>query len=210
MTIFLDLLALVVAYLIGSLSGALLLGRLFGQSDLRTSGSGNAGATNALRSGGKAYGAAVLLFDLLKGVIGAGLVAWLITGSLGGWAFACGGAVVLGHVYPLYFGFRGGKGVATIIGVLLVLLPVALIAGVVVWVATLVATGFVGLAAVTGMAAIALWCVVTHAALDVPTVFTLVMTALVAYTHRENIARIRAGTEERSTRAMLHKPSGDS
>lgn len=207
MTIVLVVLALAAAYLLGSLSGSLLLGRVFGQADVRTSGSGNAGATNALRAGGKAYGAAVLVFDLLKGAVGAGIISWLFFGALGGWAFACGAAVVIGHVYPLYFGFRGGKGVATVIGVLLVLLPAALGIGVLVWVATLVASGYVGLAAVTGMAAVALWCLVVHATLDAASIFVLAMTALITYTHRDNIARIRAGTEDRFTRVMLHKPT---
>lgn len=207
MTIVSGIAALIVAYLIGSLSGALLLGRLFGQSDLRTSGSGNAGATNALRSGGKVYGAAVLVFDLLKGIIAAGLIPWVLTGALGAWAFACGVAVVLGHVYPVYFGFRGGKGVATVIGALLVLLPVPLIAGLVVWVATLVVSGFVGLSAILAMAAITIWVIVTQAAVDPAVLFAVAMTVLVTYTHRENIARIRAGTEHRFTRVMLFKSS---
>lgn len=202
--------ALVAAYLLGSASGSLLLGRFFGQADLRTSGSGNAGATNALRAGGKGYAAAVLVFDLAKGAVAAGVIPWLAFGTLDGWALACGAAAVAGHVYPLYFGFRGGKGVATIIGVLLVLLPAALGVGTLVWVLTLVTTGFVGLAAVTGMAAVAVFYIVVHTVLGTvaysAAVFVVAMTALVVYTHRGNIARMRAGTEERSTRVMWRKP----
>lgn len=206
MTILLAILALIVAYLLGSLSGGLLLGRVFGQADLRRSGSGNAGATNALRSGGKGYAVAVLLFDLLKGIVAAGLVPWLALGMLNGWAFACGAAAVIGHVYPVYFGFRGGKGAATLIGVLLVLLPAALGVGLVVWLLTLVLTGFVGLSTLLGMVAVALFCIVTHAAPDAASAFVIVMTALVFYTHRGNIERMRAGNENRFTRVMLRKP----
>ncbi|HLQ84615.1 MAG TPA: glycerol-3-phosphate 1-O-acyltransferase PlsY [Salinisphaeraceae bacterium] len=210
MTAFLGILALIASYLLGSLSGGLLLGRLFGQQDLRASGSGNPGATNALRAGGKGYGAAVLIFDLLKGVVAAGVIPLVIVGAGPAWAFLCGAAAVLGHVYPLYYGFRGGKGAATLIGVLLVLLPAALGIAVLVWLAVLVATGFVGLATMLGMITVALWCIITHAAVDAATVFVVAMTLLVFYTHRGNIARMRAGTENRFTRVMLRKPSSHS
>lgn len=206
MTVFISIVALICAYLLGSLSGGLLLGRWFGQADLRSSGSGNAGATNALRSGGKGYAIAVLLFDLAKGMVAAGLVPWLASGTLDGWAFACAAAAVFGHVYPLYFGFRGGKGAATLIGTLLVLLPAALGVALVVWVLTLVLTGFVGLSTLLGMLAVALFCMVMHAAVDAATVFVIVMTVLVFYTHRGNIARMCAGTENRFKRVMLRKP----
>jgi len=206
MSLLFIILALLVAYLLGSLSGGLLLARLFGNADLRAAGSGNTGATNALRAGGKAYGAAVLVFDLLKGALAAGLVPILFFGGLNGWAFACAAAVVLGHVFPVYHGFRGGKGVATIIGVLLVLLPKALGIGVVIWIVTLVLTGFVGLASLLGMLAVALWCISTHMAVDAATAFVFAMTALVFYTHRGNIARMRSGNENRFIRVMLRKP----
>lgn len=200
------ILVLAAAYLLGSLSGGLLLGRLFGQADLRASGSGNAGATNALRAGGRGFGAAVLGFDLLKGVIAAAVIPWLAFATLDGWAFACGAAAVIGHVYPVYFGFRGGKGAATLIGVLLVLLPAALGIGLIVWVATLVATGFVGLATLLGMLAVAVWCLATHAATGAASLFVIAMTALIFYTHRANIMRMRAGNENQFTRAMWRKP----
>lgn len=206
MTVFMSIVALICAYLLGSLSGGLLLGRCFGQADLRSSGSGNAGATNALRSGSKGYAVAVLLFDLVKGVLAAGVVPWLALGALGGWAFACAAAAVIGHVYPVYFGFRGGKGAATLIGALLVLLPAALGVALIVWLLTLVLTGFVGLATLLGMLAVALFCIVMHAAVDAATVFVVAMSVLVFYTHRGNIARMRAGTENRFTRVMLRKP----
>lgn len=194
--------AVLAAYLLGSLSGGLLLGRFFGQGDLRSSGSGNAGATNALRAGGRAYGLSVLLFDLVKGALAAGLVPWL-AGAMAPLTFTCGAAAVIGHVWPVFFGFRGGKGAATCIGVLLVLLPGALIMGAAVWIATLVASGFVGLATMLGMLGVALACLFAPGATFAAKVFVVFMTALIVYTHRENIARMRAGNENRFARAMF-------
>lgn len=209
MTVLSIIVAVVVSYLIGALSGSLILAPAFGKEDPRKSGSGNAGATNALRTGGRGFGAAVLVFDLVKGVFAALVIPWLLA-IPAGWAFACGIAAVLGHVYPVYFGFRGGKGAATVIGVLLALLPVALLVGVVVWVATLVVSGYVGLSTLLGMVAVALWCIVTHAAVDAASVFVVIITALVFYTHRGNMKRMRDGNENRFTGIMLRKPKDHS
>ena len=197
-------LALVAAYLIGSLSGSLLLARAFGRADPRSSGSGNAGATNALRTGGRGYGAAVLVFDLVKGVVAALLVPALFGLGFAA-ALACGAAAVIGHVYPVFFGFRGGKGAATLIGVLLALLPGALLLGVAVWIATLVGTGYVGLATLLGMVGVALATLFAPPAGLAAKIFVIAMTALIFYTHRENIQRLRAGTENRFERVMLRR-----
>jgi len=194
------------AYLIGSLSGSLILGRFFGQADLRKTGSGNAGATNALRAGGRGYGLSVLAFDLIKGLVAAGLVPYLVAASAP-LAFCCGAAAVIGHVWPIFFGFRGGKGAATCIGVLLVLVPGALIMGTAVWVATLVASGFVGLATMLGMAGVMLACLFAPAATTAAKLFTIFMTLLIVYTHRENIVRMRNGNENRFARAMFWRRS---
>lgn len=209
MAILTIIISIILSYLLGALAGSLLLAPVFGKDDPRKSGSGNAGATNALRTGGRSYGVAVLVFDLLKGVAAALVIPWAL-GVPNGWAFACGAAAVIGHVYPVYFGFRGGKGAATVIGVLLTLLPLALGIGVVVWVATLVISGYVGLSTLLGMVAVALWCIVTHAAVDAASLFVVLMTLLVFYTHRGNIARLRSGTENRFTRVMLRKPRSHS
>ena len=196
--------ALIAAYLIGSLSGSLLLARAFGRADPRASGSGNAGATNALRTGGRGYGAAVLVFDLVKGVVAALLLPALFGLGFAA-ALACGAAAVIGHVYPVFFAFRGGKGAATLIGVLLALLPGALLLGVAVWIATLVATGYVGLATLLGMVGVALATLFAPAAGAAAKLFVIAMTALIFYTHRENIRRLRAGNENRFERVMLRR-----
>jgi glycerol-3-phosphate acyltransferase PlsY len=203
-SVLLGVVALGLAYLIGSLSGSLLLARVFGRADPRQSGSGNAGATNALRTGGRGYGAAVLVFDLLKGVIAA-LAVPAICGLGFGMALACGAAAVIGHVYPVFFGFRGGKGAATLIGVLLALLPGALLLGLAVWIATLVASGYVGLATLLGMVGVALATLFAPSAGVAAKVFVIVMTVLIFYTHRENIQRLRAGRENRFERVMWRR-----
>ncbi len=203
-TVLIGVVALALAYLFGSLSGSLLLARAFGRADPRTSGSGNAGATNALRTGGRGYGAAVLVFDLVKGVIAALVVPMIF--SLGfAMALACGAAAVIGHVYPVFFGFRGGKGAATLIGVLLALLPGALLLGLAVWIATLVASGYVGLATLLGMVGVALATLFAPSAGVAAKVFVIAMTVLIFYTHRENIQRLRAGRENRFERVMWRR-----
>ncbi|MAA74026.1 MAG: acyl-phosphate glycerol 3-phosphate acyltransferase [Salinisphaeraceae bacterium] len=196
------LLVMIGAYLLGALSGSLILAPLFGRGDPRLSGSGNAGATNALRTGGKVYGASVLLFDVLKGVLAAALLPALAPAGPAWLAFACGGLAVVGHVWPVWFGFRGGKGAATLIGVIAVLLPAALAVAVLVWVATLVLTGFVGLATILGMLTVLLYTLIMPSTAAM-LVFAGLMCLLVVYTHRENIARMRAGRENRFERVML-------
>lgn len=199
--------ALAAAYLIGSLPGSLLIGRLLGKDDPRRSGSGNAGATNALRTGGAVYGLAVLAFDLGKGVLAVLLPTAMGAGEGSGLAHACGAAVVVGHVYPAFFGFRGGKGAATLIGALLVLAPFQLLPGVAVWAVTLVLTGFVGLSTVLGMTAVALALTVAHwpAVTAPPAAFGAAMWLLIVYTHRGNLQRALTGRENRFRRAMLFR-----
>lgn len=195
--------ALTLAYLLGSLSGGLLIGRLLGREDLRRGGSGNAGATNALRTGGRGFGLSVLVFDLLKGVFAAAFIPLLAPAP---WlAYACGAAAVLGHIYPVFFGFSGGKGAATLIGVLLVLAPAALLPGLAVWLSCLVLTGYVGLSTVSGMFAVAVALLFRHGPwpMTVPVVFGLGMLVLMLYTHRDNLRRTFAGNENRFERAML-------
>lgn len=197
--------ALMLAYGLGSLSGGLLLGRLFGQQDVRAGGSGNTGATNALRTGGRGFGMAVLVFDLLKGIIAAGLIPMLFqTGPA--WSFVCGLLAVVGHVYPVFHRFHGGKGAATCIGVLSVLLPGSLLAGAVVWAGILVLTGYVGLATIVGMLSVA---ASSFLLMDVSTAglgFVVVTSVLIVYTHRGNIQRMLAGTENRFDKVRIGRP----
>src|SRR5699024_1150530 len=139
--------------LLGSISGALLLGRLQG-IDIRTIGSGNAGGTNALRTVGWRFALAVVLVDVGKGAIAAGLLPLatsLLTSQQPDFitlAAAAGGGAVIGHVWPLYFRFKGGKGAGTAVGAMAVIAPWCLAPLLLVWVVTIIGTGYVGLATI--------------------------------------------------------------
>jgi glycerol-3-phosphate acyltransferase PlsY len=200
---------LLFSYLLGSLSGALLLGRLYGV-DLRETGSGNAGATNAMRARGPVFALGVALIDVAKGIVAVLVIAPMTLPGVAvdpvmprGWiAPLCGAAAVLGHVYPYWFDLRGGKGAATLVGVYGGLAPEILVPVVLVWLATLVLTGYVGLATILAAATAAIY---AFAALDDPplVVFYVLMAVFIAFTHRSNIARLREGTEKRSERMMF-------
>jgi glycerol-3-phosphate acyltransferase PlsY len=201
------------AYALGGLVGSLIIGRFRGV-DIRTMGSGNAGATNALRTQGKAMGLTVLVIDLAKG--------WIATAWLGHlslpliapapvelevWAVAvCAVAVLLGHVYPLWFGFRGGKGVATLVGVILGISGWLLLVFLATFLVTVMLCGFVGLGSMLGAAAVAVAVAVGNFPPRVPLLTMAVVAALlIVYTHRGNIARMRAGTESRARRLWLFR-----
>ncbi len=202
-----------IGYLLGSLMGALILGALKGV-DIRTLGSGNAGGTNALRTQGKLFALGVVVIDVAKGWFAARVLPGLdlpgvgIDPALGrGWlAVACAAAATLGHVYPVWWEFRGGKGAATIVGVLLGLEPRLLAPVLGVWLAVVMLTGFVGLGTMLAVASLPLATRLMVPAQAALFAFALAMTAFVAYTHRENIARMRAGTENRARRLWLLRP----
>jgi glycerol-3-phosphate acyltransferase PlsY len=204
---------LLIAYLLGTLLGSLILGRLRGV-DIRSMGSGNAGATNAMRTQGRLFGLLVLIIDIAKGMVA---VWWLPSAVLPGigidpevsreWLMlACGFAVIVGHVYPVWFEFRGGKGAATVIGViaaveLSLLLPLLLS-----WIAVLLLSGYVGLATMLSTVVLAVTVMVLQPD-DVPLgVFCAAVAMFVIFTHRSNIARMRAGKENRVRRLWLFRP----
>jgi acyl phosphate:glycerol-3-phosphate acyltransferase len=199
------------AYLIGSLVGSLLIGRLRGV-DIRTMGSGNAGATNMLRTQGRIAALAVLLIDLGKGWVATGLLAPL---ALPGIAPAepglrallvavCGLAVIVGHVYPLWYGFRGGKGVATFLGAVLGIDAGLALVMVLTWLVVVILSGFVGLASIAGAGAVAAAIAARNSSQRAPLlVFGIVAALLILYTHRANIGRMLAGTESRARRLWL-------
>lgn len=205
------LLKVLLSYLLGSLMGSLLIARATGGVDIRTLGSGNAGATNAMRTVGRKVAVCVLLIDLAKGWIATALIApWAIPGipaasEWQAWSVAvCGLAVMLGHVYPLFFGFRGGKGVATLVGAVLGIAPGLLAPMVLTWLAVVMLTGFVSLGSMLGAAAVALAIALSSLAPRAPLLAFAILAALfVVFTHRANIARMRAGTESRARRLWL-------
>jgi acyl phosphate:glycerol-3-phosphate acyltransferase len=184
--------ALLLGYLLGSIPFGLVLTRLAGTQDLRSIGSGNIGATNVLRTGRKGLAAATLLCDMLKGT-----VAVVIAGYYGGpnAAMLAGLGAFLGHLFPVWLKFRGGKGVAVYIGVLLGLFwPAAAVFGVL-WIATAAASRYSSLSALVAsfVTPIFLW---WFGHLALASLFA-VLTMLLFYMHRENIRRLQAGTEGR-------------
>ena len=201
------LLNLVLAYLIGSVSGSLLLGRLK-HVDIRTMGSGNAGGTNAFRTQGLVFALGVVLIDVGKALLATALVPGLgraaEAGLLSGQALqlACAGAVILGHCYPLYHGFRGGKGAATTVGCLLVIAPWLLAPMLLTWLLVLAVSGYVGLATVVaGFSLVpAAWLVFGPSPV---LVFTVAVALFMTFTHRGNLSRMREGTEGRFNRPRL-------
>ena len=204
-----------ISYFIGSLMGAIIVGKMRGGVDIRTMGSGNAGGTNALRTQGALFALGVVIIDVGKGAIGAGIVpglelplvptdpeisrTWLTIG--------CAAAAVLGHVWPVYHGFRGGKGGATLVGTLLVLAPQLIIVVLFVFATVLVTSGYVGLATMSAAGSLPIWLALTRLPDDQPLfIYAAVMAACVIYWHRSNIQRMRAGNENRNLKVMLFKP----
>ena len=182
-------LALVVGYLFGSIPFGMILTRLAGTQDLRSIGSGNIGATNVLRTGNKGLAAATLLLDMLKGT-----AAVLVAGIYGTeFAIAAGLGAFIGHLFPVWLGFKGGKGVATYIGVLFGLMWQVGLLFLAIWIAVAVAFRYSSLSALTGCVVIpiVLWF------LDRPDLAILfaVMSVIVFMKHRANISRLIAGAE---------------
>lgn len=203
------LLAATLGYLLGSLSGSLLLGRLQG-IDIRTEGSGNAGGTNALRTRGWRFALAVVAIDIGKGVLAVGLTLTLavhLAPALNATLLAsvAGFAAIVGHVYPVFFGFRGGKGAGTAVGVVAVLAPWAIAPMFGLWLLTVLATGYVGLATVlAGLILVpAMWWLGPDPLPNALAGFALATAALIVFTHRSNLARLRAGTENRFDKARI-------
>lgn len=206
------LVRVLVAYLLGSINGALLIGRFRG-IDIRTQGSGNAGGTNALRTQGWAFATGVIVIDVGKAVVAVQSVptAFISPTLSPEWiAAACGFAAVLGHVYPVFHGFRGGKGVATILGTLLALSWPLLLGMLAMWLLMMFVFGFVGLGSMVAASALPLIAqyagargVIAPEEVLPLTVFGIVCAVFVVWTHRSNIARMRNGTEPRAKTLWL-------
>jgi glycerol-3-phosphate acyltransferase PlsY len=197
------------AYFLGSVMGALLIGQLRGGIDIRTMGSGNAGGTNALRTQGRAFAAAVMAVDVGKGILAVGVIPYLRLPLVGTdpavnrelllHAVALG--AILGHVFPLWHQFRGGKGGATAAGLVLFLAPGLGLGVIGLWLAIVFLSGYVGLATISATGAAALWLAV----FELPEqralfVFACLVASLTLYTHRGNLVRMWRGEESRFSR----------
>ena len=197
---------IILAYLLGSVSGSLMLGRLK-KVDIRSQGSGNAGGTNAFRTQGFIFALGVVVIDVGKGFIAAW---WIPALDFGGSAavldaklliMACGFAAVLGHCFPVWHGFRGGKGAATAVGALIIIEPWLLLPLVITWLVTLIMTGYVGLSTVmAGFSLIpAAWAMNNHTLM----VFSAILAFFLLFTHRANMRKLRNGTENRFERIQI-------
>ena len=190
----LSLLGLAAAYLIGAIPVGVLVSRMAGGVDIRRQGSGNIGATNVLRTLGPAAGVATLLGDIAKGY----LATW-VAGAAGGapaWLGAGAVAAVVGNCWPVFLGFRGGKGVATGLGAFLCAAPWAVLPAAGLWILVVAATRYVSLASIVGCVGFvgATWAFGYPAAILAG---AAVVTLIIVWRHQQNIQRLRAGTESR-------------
>ncbi len=187
--------AIVLAYLMGSISFSILIAKKVAKIDIRKHGSGNAGATNTLRVLGKGPGILVLLLDAIKGVVAILITKYVFHG--GDWVVALSGlAAVVGHNWPIFFGFRGGKGVATTIGVLLTLAPIPALISVGVTIVVIAITRYVSVGSLVFMALIPVLVYFREAPMAY--VFsTLVIGILGFIRHWENIKRLFSGQERK-------------
>jgi acyl phosphate:glycerol-3-phosphate acyltransferase len=209
----LDLILIPVAgYLLGSISGSLVLGR-FRHVDIRAKGSGNAGGTNALRILGWKFALAVVIIDIGKGVVAAAALPYLgpwlspapashlTLGALAGFA------AIVGHIWPLYFHLRGGKGAGTAVGAVIVLAPWCILPLLLVWTFTILGTGYVGLATVlAGLSLVpSMWLLGPDPLPLSLGLLAVGIAVLLVFTHRSNLTRLKSGTENRFERARLIK-----
>ena len=205
-------LKILLAYLLGSIVGSLVVGKVAGGVDIRKLGSGNAGGTNALRTQGPVFAIWVILIDIAKGWVAAAVLPGLALPAVApapaiqaAWLPpVCAFAAILGHVFPVWHGFRGGKGVATLVGAfagieLALLLPLFAT-----WLGVVTILGYVGLASILAACVIPVYLLMRDGAVLSPVMgFALACALLVIYTHRGNVRRMRAGTEPRARRLWL-------
>ena len=200
------------SYFIGSLMGSMVVGRLHGGVDIRKMGSGNAGGTNALRTQGWLFAIGVVIIDIGKGALGAGVVPGLNLPFVAtdpalsrDWlTLCCAAAAVIGHVWPMWHSFRGGKGAATLVGTLLVLSPDLMFPIVLAWVIVLASFGYVGFATIAAGIAAPIYLAITRLPEDQPLfIYCVFMALYIVFSHRSNIRRMRDGTETRQARLML-------
>ena len=200
------------SYFAGSVMGSLVVGALYGGVDIRTEGSGNPGGTNALRTHGWLFALGVVIIDVGKGALAAGVIPslsiplpaddpqipdlWL--------TYCCASAAVIGHVWPIWYGFQGGKAAATLVGTIAVLSSSLLIPVLLVWILFLVQFGYVGLATMAAGLSAPIYLALTRLPADQPLfVYTLFCGLFLIYTHRSNIQRMLDGTENKNTRVMI-------
>ena len=203
-----------ISYFIGSIMGAMVMGRVKGGVDIRKMGSGNAGGTNAFRTQGWIFAFGVVVIDVGKGIIGAGVVPGIELPGIGTspeisrtWlTICCAAAAVIGHVWPMWHEFRGGKGAATLIGTLIVLAPALLLPVLGIWGLVLILSGYVGLSTMCAAVTAPIVLAITELPGNQPLfIYAVGMAIYLVFSHRSNIQRMKAGEENRLTRAMLFR-----
>jgi glycerol-3-phosphate acyltransferase PlsY len=200
-----EIAAILISYLVGSIPFAAMAARARG-IDLREHGSGNIGATNAIRVLGKSLGIPVLLADIAKGWAAAALVPWAFGETSPDLAILCGAAAVLGHTFPITLGFQGGKGVATSAGALFALAPIPTALALAVFLIVLIVFRYVSLASISAAVALALLLWIRTGPLSLRLAGTA-LAALVIARHRSNLSRLLSRTE---SRVMLGRARGKS
>jgi glycerol-3-phosphate acyltransferase PlsY len=200
-----EILLVICSYLIGSIPTAVWVSRYFFDIDIRDYGSGNAGATNTYRVLGPKWGTAVMIVDVLKGLIGTSLFVLLPDYFDEEWArtnfmIALGLAAVIGHIFPIWAGFRGGKGVATLFGMILAIQPLVAVCCVGVFLLVLYLTRFVSLSSILSGIAFAVFILfIFDDEVTLYRIFSVAVALIVILTHQKNINRILNGTESKVT-----------
>ena len=209
------LLILILSYLTGSIPTSIILGRILKGIDIREHGSGNAGGTNVFRVLGWKPATIVVLVDVFKSWLPTAIYATVFfqnqpVADIGVVQILCGFAAVLGHTYTIFAGFRGGKGIGTLAGMLIALYPVALPLCLIVFALTLVLTGYVSLGSILATVSLPIFLMILpifgieNSSLSL-LIFALLVPWFAIYTHRSNITRLRDGTENRFEKAMIFK-----
>lgn len=194
--------------------GSMAMGQLRGGVDIRTMGSGNAGGTNALRTQGWLFAVGVMVIDVGKGVVATGIIPGIALPIVGNdpeisrtWlTISCAAASVVGHVWPMWYDFRGGKGAATMVGSLVILAPGLIIPVVLTWASVLVLSGYIGLATMIAGLSAPIYLAVTRLPSDQPLfIYCAALALYMIFTHRSNVRRIMDGTETRNSQLMLFR-----
>ena len=205
---------LIVCYLLGSISGSMIAGKFKGV-DIRKMGSGNAGGTNAFRTMGTQFASVVLFIDVIKGFIAVHFISilslerYLPNSNINSeiLSIICGCGAVLGHVYPLFYNFKGGKGAGTMMGVLLALFPKGLAICLLFWVISLIITGYVGFSTIIASIILPISTALYYKGglITAFGIFTIVIVIFIIFTHRRNIIRMMDGNENRFEKAMIFR-----
>ncbi len=215
---FFEILGLVLAYLIGSIPTAVWVGRIFYGKDVREYGSGNAGATNTFRVLGKKAGIPVLLFDILKGSFSVFLAHFFVTYQTGtadfvNYQLVLGVGALLGHIFPVYVGFRGGKGIATLLGIMIAIHPQAAFSCIGVFLIVFLLTKYVSLGSMISSVCFPLLIILVFKS-EIPSlvIFSIFIAIMVLITHQKNIERLLRRDESKANINVLNlkkrKPSG--